>query len=146
MNSLPIQYQLNISMLGLRKLQKNKHQNSTVKTYAAKVCSNCKYFSPDVECYYIDERFKFGLCTHKSSEKVDIITGDVDYKRASLMRTYKTHCGPDAQFYEADTKIFVILRTIRSYLRIRETMTNIAVVLGVMLAVICYCVLLIKKL
>ena len=110
-------------MLGLYKLQKKQHQNSTVKTYAAKVCSNCKYFRPNVEYYYVDDRFKHRLCIHPESKIIDGVSGDVDYNQITLMRYCKNHCGPDAQFYEADTKLFVILKIIRAYIHIREIMT-----------------------
>lgn len=51
------------------------------------LCRNCKYFMPD-KSYLFNSKSKveFGKCTYE--QKIDLVTGDVSYDYASIVREF----------------------------------------------------------
>lgn len=72
----------------------NKVDLYFIQNQNKKICANCKFFIQDR-----DECSKFG--------KIDIITGDYDYKKAIIIREDETKCGTDAIFFKQNYFKFI---------------------------------------
>ena len=94
---------------------------------SSKICMDCKFYMPYLDYHNIDERMQYGLCKHPSSTEIDVITGETYHSYAYEMRENKKQCGPEGNFYVKDHTIWIILRTIRTYINVRKILSALAI-------------------
>jgi hypothetical protein len=70
------------------------------------ICKNCKYFKPNPFWIKMEHRLHYGSCLHPCSQKLNVVTGHVEYEDARHMRLYDTKCGPNGKHYEEETNTF----------------------------------------
>ena len=76
---------------------------------SAPICRDCKFFQPDTRKYYTrKDALHYGRCTHSNGSYTNIVSGEVTYQLASVMRdsSYTDVCGKDAQFFEKNNDTY----------------------------------------
>ena len=71
----------------------------------ATVCRNCKFFMPDAGWTTRKLMVRHGMCTHKSASTTDVVTGEVTFREARLVRKSDVDggtCGPDGRLFEKE--------------------------------------------
>lgn len=91
-----------------------------VKCNSAKVCADCRFFKPNVEHYHVDERLKYGVCTHPTATDVDVITGDHKHMLAQDVRKNKDLCGPNGKNFIPEHRTLLLYRMLRAHIRFNE--------------------------
>jgi hypothetical protein len=81
-----------------------------VTSDASAICRNCTHFRPNKGFAAPQDRVQQGLCTHITSQRVDIVTGEVFFYTARDMRGDDGACGLNAKYFEHEKDIMVFLR------------------------------------
>ena len=65
-----------------------------IKRFNSPECRNCKHFMPKK----VDlEEYRYGKCSQLGEK--DVVTGEINYKYASVSRIFSRECGEHGKYY-----------------------------------------------
>lgn len=96
---------------------------------STRICNDCVHFRHDKT--FIAKKYcvSNGFCTHPESATIDVVSGDITYQRASIMR-YKDTCGFEGKLYEKEKNQFTLL------IKQLPDMTNFTITFVILLVIL----------